>query len=231
MCQAQVNLFETIALPYRDELFGSAMKLTRDEADAEDLVQETFLRAFTFFNHFEQGTNCRAWLFRILTNTFINRYRRRVKESEILSDDEFIQSSGPSFGVVSRQITENPEQDMSLRQINRDIYQALMTIPEVFRFVVVLADLQGFSYRDVAFILDCPVGTVMSRLYRGRRMLRTRLKGFMARELAGLAASPQDALPKPSRPAPRAARAAASSTSSHAPRASRSHSARAAALA
>lgn len=229
MCQAQVNLFETIALPYRDELFGSAMKLTRDEADAEDLVQETFLRAFTFFSHFEQGTNCRAWLFRILTNTFINRYRRRVKESEILSDDEFIQSSGPSFGVVSRQITEDPEQDMSQRQINRDIYQALMTIPEVFRFVVVLADLQGFSYRDVAFILDCPVGTVMSRLYRGRRMLRARLKGFMARELAGVAASPQDTLPKPARPTPRAARAAASP--SKPPRASRTPSTRAAAVA
>jgi RNA polymerase sigma-70 factor, ECF subfamily len=180
------HVFESVALPHRDELLGSAMKMTRDEAEAEDLVQETLLRAFTFFGRFEQGTNCRAWLFRILTNTFINRYRRKVKEHEVLANDEFLEGSGPSFGVVSRQPMETPEAALSVRQINGEIYQALMAIPEVFRFVVVLADLQGFSYRDVSIILDCPVGTVMSRLYRGRRMLRTRLKGFVAREQAGM---------------------------------------------
>ena len=175
MNSSHVEAFEAVAMPHREELFGSAIKLTRDEAEAEDLVQETLLRAYAFFDRFEEGTNCRAWLFRILTNTFINRYRRRVKENEIVSDEEFIDVRGRGFGAVPQHHRSTPEQDLSVRQISTEVRVALMAIPEIFRFVVVLADLQSFSYKDIAYILDCPVGTVMSRLYRGRRMLRQRL--------------------------------------------------------
>lgn len=174
------NAFAAAALPHRDELYGSAIKMTRNEAEAEDLVQETMLRAFTFFDRFEEGTNCRAWLFRILTNTFINKYRRKTKESEILANADFLQLQGGGFGASAKSVT--PESSLLEREISDDVRKAVLAIPEVFRFVVVLADLQGFSYKDVAHILGCPVGTVMSRLYRGRRMLRQRLTKAAARQ-------------------------------------------------
>ncbi len=163
--------FERAALPYRQELLGAALKLTHHPAEAEDLVQETFLKAYMFFERFEDGTNCRAWLYRIMTNTFINQYRRRVKESEILSLDGGDVVLHATHGQRSGG-RRDPEQPLLARQLAVQIKAAIMALPPVFRHVVVLADLQGFSYRDVAEMVGCPVGTVMSRLFRGRRLMR-----------------------------------------------------------
>lgn len=169
--------FERTAMPYRGELLGSAIKLTRDPRDAEDLVQETLLKAFTFFDRFEAGTNCRAWLYRIMTNTFINLYRRRIKETEIFGAEQADVVCECSHGEASRDgFGENPERILSDRQIDRDVRRAVRSLPPSFRFVLVLADLQDFAYKDIAEILDIPVGTVMSRLYRGRRLLRSQLE-------------------------------------------------------
>jgi len=166
--------FGLAAMPHRSELLGSAMKLTRNPRDAEDLVQETMLKAYTFFDRFEAGTNCRAWLYRIMTNTFINQYRRRIKEAQILGSDNAdtvrVQSHGQGHESHS-----DPEFTLASRQISAEVKRALMNLPETFRFVVVLADLQGFSYKDIAYMVDCPVGTVMSRLFRGRRLMRDQL--------------------------------------------------------
>ena len=167
--------FEATAMPHRAELLGSAMKLTRNARDAEDLVQETFLKAYTFFDRFEEGTNCRAWLYRIMTNTFINQYRRRVKESEILGADNASTVRSQSHGQSSQKAHTDPERLLSSRQLSQDIRKALLNLPETFRNVVLLADLQGFSYKDIAYVVDCPVGTVMSRLFRGRRLMRDQL--------------------------------------------------------
>lgn len=174
--EAVLSAFEKTVLPHRDELLGSAIKLTRNVRDAEDLLQETLLKSFVHFHRFQQGTNARAWLFRIMTNTFINQYRRKVREREILENNdaprEIMVHPKPKAG------TFNPEWRLRDRQLGEDIRKSLAGLPDVFRAVVVLADLEGFSYKDVADILDCPVGTVMSRLFRGRRLLRTQLEQY-----------------------------------------------------
>lgn len=167
--------FEELTVQHLDPMFSAALRLTKNERDAEDLVQDTYLRAYRFFDKFERGTNVKAWLFKILTNTFINRYRRRVKERTAVEGPEretvserFV-SRGASDGAA------NPEQLLFDRLASDEVLSAIDQLPLDFRMVVLLADLQEFSYREIAEILGCPVGTVMSRLFRGRKLLQKAL--------------------------------------------------------
>jgi RNA polymerase sigma-70 factor (ECF subfamily) len=174
--------FESLALGHINPLYSAALRLTKNDRDAEDLVQDTFLRAFRFFDKFERGTNMKAWLFKILTNTFINRYRRRVKERSVVEGAaRESASNGTAQGFVALDATEtsaNPEQYLFDRLLSDDVLHAIDGLPIDFRLVVILADLQEFSYKEIAEILDCPVGTVMSRLYRGRKLLQKQLLGY-----------------------------------------------------
>ncbi len=170
--------FESLSLEHLDALYSAGLRLTRNERDAEDLVQDAFLRAYRFFDKFERGTNMKAWLFKILTNTFINKYRRRVKERSVV--DGASRESGNEH-VVTREPTESgadPEETFFDRLLSDDVIRAIDQLPIDFRLVVILADLQEFSYKEIAEILDCPVGTVMSRLYRGRKLLQKNLLGY-----------------------------------------------------
>lgn len=173
--------FETEALAHLDALFGTAMRMTRNPRDAEDLVQDTMLAAFRFFDRFEPGTNCKAWLFKILTNTFINRYRKKVREREVT--DALFEEDAPS--LMSEDVAEaarNPEASIVRPLLSDEVKAALDQIPHDYRMVVVLADIEEFSYKEIADILDCPVGTVMSRLHRGRRLLQKLLREYAVRE-------------------------------------------------
>jgi RNA polymerase sigma-70 factor (ECF subfamily) len=165
-----------------DALYGAALRLTRSPKDAEDLVQDTYLKAFRFFESFEKGTNIKAWLFKIQTNTFINKYRRRVKEREVAEAppedillDRFVSSE-------QVQAIKDPESDFFGRLLSDEVMEALEQVPVDFRMVVILADIQGFSYKEIAEIVDCPVGTVMSRLFRGRRILQKALFEYAVQE-------------------------------------------------
>lgn len=183
--------FEGLALEHVDPLYSAALRLTKNERDAEDLVQDTFLRAYRFFDKFERGTNIKAWLFKILTNTFINRYRRKVKERTVVEGHE---KEAVHERFVSREATEsaaNPEQFFFDRLLSDDVLAAIDALPIDFRLVVILADLQEFSYKEIAEILECPVGTVMSRLYRGRKLLQKSLLGYAVE--AGVVAAPNAA--------------------------------------
>src|SRR3954467_7750409 len=169
--------FEELALSHLDPLYSAALRLTKNERDAEDLVQDTCMRAYRFFDKFERGTNIKAWLFKILTNTFINRYRRKVKEGSVVEDEK----ENVHERFMSRDVTEsatNPEQYFFDRLLSDDVLAAIDALPLDFRMVVMRADLQEFSYKEIAEILDCPVGTVMSRLYRGRKLLQKYLLGY-----------------------------------------------------
>jgi RNA polymerase sigma-70 factor (ECF subfamily) len=167
--------FEREAMPHLPALYGAALRLGRSEGDAEDLVQETLLRAYRFFDTFEAGTNCKAWLFRILTNVFRNRYREREREQEILGEAE---SSEANLGQFVAEGPRDSETALLGRMVSADVEQALTSIPAEFRLAVVLADLEDFSYKEIAEIMDCPAGTVMSRLYRGRKMLQKLLYSY-----------------------------------------------------
>ncbi len=168
--------FETLALPYLDQLYSAALRLTKNEKDAEDLVQDAFMRAYRFFDKFERGTNMKAWLFKILTNTFINRYRRNVKERSIVDGSERDTVNERFISREASEYAENPEHYFFERLLSDDILRAIDQLPIDFRMVVILADLQEFSYREIAEIIGCPVGTVMSRLFRGRKLLQKTLR-------------------------------------------------------
>jgi RNA polymerase sigma-70 factor (ECF subfamily) len=159
--------FEGLVAEHLDSLYAAGMRLTRNGRDAEDLVQDAVLRAYRFFDRFERGTNFRAWLFKILTNTFINKYRRSVKERTIVDGPE-------------REAVHEPERHFFDRLVSDDVVRAIDALPIDFRMVVILADLQEFSYKEIADILDIPVGTVMSRLFRGRRLLEKALARYAA---------------------------------------------------
>jgi RNA polymerase sigma-70 factor (ECF subfamily) len=162
-----------------DSLYQTALRLTRNRAEAEDVVQETCLRAFRNFHRFTAGTNCRAWLFTILRNVFLNRIRDGSRE---VLDPEGALIEGGIAGLNSPMIdVESPEEHLLQSVVHGDVDRALRALPLGFREPVVLADLEGFSYREIAEILGCPIGTVMSRLFRGRQLLRHSLAGF-ARE-------------------------------------------------
>lgn len=169
--------FDAEALPHVDALFGAAMRYTRSARDAEDLVQDTLLKAYQSFEKYQANTNCKAWLFKILTNTFINRYRKKQRERVFLVDDdarplsERIESRTPS----ELEPREESSDDAVMRLFGDEVSQALLAVPIDFRMAVILADVYDFSYRECAEIMECPIGTVMSRLYRGRRLLRAQL--------------------------------------------------------
>lgn len=168
--------FETEALGFLDALYRTALRMTRSEADAEDLVQETYIRAFRFKDQFTPGTNLKAWLFRILTNTFINTYRRRQSQPEFteLDDvDEFSLYKRMSDLKVSS-ASGDPETEFLNGLVDSEVKDALMELPEKFRQVVLL-DTEGFSYKEIAEMVGVPIGTVMSRLHRGRKFLQQRL--------------------------------------------------------
>ena len=174
--------FESLTLEHMDALYGAALRLTRSPKDAEDLVQDTYLKAFRFFDSFERGTNIKAWLFKIQTNTFINKYRRKVKEREVAETpaedivlDRFVSSE-------QVRALQDPEGDFFGRLLSDEVVEALDQVPVDFRMVVILADIQGFSYKEIAEIVGCPVGTVMSRLFRGRRILQKHLYQYAIRE-------------------------------------------------
>jgi len=176
--------FDAEVLPHLDALFANALRLTRTRPDAEDLVQETVLRAFRFFDRFERGSNVKAWLLRIQYNAFVNRYRRSAKERDI-KDSMAVGPVGED--VVSRDALRALTDPVgtALRPIVlREIEAALDSLPEEHRMVVLLADLEELSYKEIAEVLGCPIGTVMSRLHRARRALRERLLEHAANELA-----------------------------------------------
>jgi len=166
--------FEAEALPLLPGMYSAAYRLTRNGADAEDLVQETFLRAFRGFHQFQQGTNLKAWLYRILTNTFINSYRKKQRQPQTVSDEEI-----EDWYLYSRLAEDGAEPSAETSVIealpDEDVQEALSALPEQFRIAVLLADVEGFSYKEIAEITDVPIGTVMSRLHRGRKALEKRL--------------------------------------------------------
>lgn len=167
--------FEREVMPHMPALYGAAMRMTKNQGDAEDLVQETVLRAYRFFDTFEAGTNCKAWLFRILTNIFCNRYREREREQEILHQ---VESSDTNIGQFLSDGPRDAETALLGRMVSRDVERALAAVPSEFRLAVILADLEDFSYKEIAEIMDCPAGTVMSRLYRGRKILQKLLHDY-----------------------------------------------------
>ena len=169
--------FEREVLPHLQALYGVALRMTKSEGDAEDLVQETVLRAYRFWDGFEAGSNCRAWLMRILTNVFRNRYRERTREQEILGEAE---ASTANLGQFQGRSPRDAESALFGRMLSRDVERALAELPPEFRLPVILADLEDLSYREIAEIMECPAGTVMSRLFRGRRMLQKQLSDYAA---------------------------------------------------
>ena len=170
--------FAKEALPHERALFAGALRLTRCAAEAEDLLQETFMKAYRAFDQFEPGTNCRAWLFRIQKNTFINRYRRKKREYEIVYGVEKTAVEHTFMNLSTRMAASNPEYRVTDQQFGDEVLKALEKVPEHFRSVVLMSDIDELSYKEVAEKLSIPVGTVMSRLFRGRRILRQELNQY-----------------------------------------------------
>jgi RNA polymerase sigma-70 factor (ECF subfamily) len=172
-------LFEAQAIPFMDQLYAAGLRMTRNPSDAADLVQETFVKAFAAFAQFQQGTNLKAWLYRILTNTFINSYRKKQRDpyQGTIDDLEDWQLGGAQSMTQGRS-TRSAEAEAIDHLPDSAVKDALQGIPEDFRMAVYFADVEGFSYQDIADIMKTPVGTVMSRLHRGRRMLRDLLSDY-----------------------------------------------------
>ncbi len=165
--------FEEIALVHMQRIYNTALRLTRNKTEAEDLFQETYLRAYRFFHQFRQGSDCRAWLYTILHNLFINRVRQ-LSPGRVDFDDERFHRENVMGGMVS----ENPEVMLIQRLTREHIQHAIAALPPKLRVAVVLADVEGCTYREIAEICQIPIGTVMSRLYRGRQALRDALRNY-----------------------------------------------------
>lgn len=168
--------FERDAMPHMSSLHHFAVRLCRDHDDAADLVQETYLKAFRFFDKFERGTNCKAWLFRILKNSYINRYRKTSKEPSVVEYDavedfyETVRDSATSVSSLEEQVFDQALDD--------EVATAIERLPEEFRTVIILCDIEGFTYEEIAEFVDCPIGTVRSRLHRARKMLAAALHEY-----------------------------------------------------
>ena len=191
---AEADPFETEALTFLDALYRTGLRMTRSEADAEDLVQETYIKAFRHRDQYTPGTNLKAWLFRILTNTFINQYRRKAARPETTELDDVDES------ILYRHMRDispgssspDPEAELINNTLSSEVKEALESLPEKFRTTVLL-DVEGFAYKEIAQMLDIPIGTVMSRLHRGRKYLQKRLYD-VARDRGIVAAR---AMPRP----------------------------------
>ena len=172
--------FEDDAMQFAPQLYAAAMRMTRNPADAEDLVQETFLKAYRAYHTFTEGPNLKAWLYRILTNTYINRYRklsRRPKEVDLGEvEDLYLYRKVSTAGT--REASRSAEEEVLSGFVDSDVKQAIEALPENFRLPVLLADVEGFSYKEISDIMDVPIGTVMSRLHRGRKALQKALWEF-----------------------------------------------------
>jgi RNA polymerase sigma-70 factor (ECF subfamily) len=168
-----------VVLEHLHTLYGTALRLTRNPSEAQDLVQETLLKAYRFFERFEPGTNVKAWLFTILRNTYINMYRKTVRQQEQVDFERIEPFYADTANEPEWEWTDQEALEAMLRYlVQDDVKRALDALPEVYRIVVLLADLAELSYKDIATIIGCPEGTVMSRLFRGRRLLRKSLQEF-----------------------------------------------------
>ena len=167
--------FERDVLPLLPSLYGAALRMTRNPADAEDLVQDTYLRAFRGFGGFTEGTNLKAWLYRILTNSFINTYRKKQRQPQIVEGPDDIDEWYLFDKLGAQNVQDSAEDEVLDRLPDSDVKEALESLPENFRIPVLLADVEGFSYKEIADIMETPIGTVMSRLHRGRKALEKAL--------------------------------------------------------
>ncbi len=175
----QQHAFEREALPHTELLYNYALRMTNNLADADDLLQETFLKAYRFWDKYEQGTNIRAWLFRIMKNSYINRYRKETKEPATVEYQEVENF----YTSIRDETTPSPDaqENMIGNLLDDDVASAVADLPEDFRTVVILCDIEGLSYDEIAEFVDIPLGTVRSRLHRGRKLLRDRLTDYAKR--------------------------------------------------
>jgi RNA polymerase sigma-70 factor (ECF subfamily) len=173
--------FTTGKLPYRDQLYKSALRMTRSVEDAEDLIQETYLKAYKYYARFSEGTNFKAWLFKIMKNTFINSYRKKKLQPPKVDFDEVQEGLEETLLDQAQASLSDPEAWLMAVEMDEEVRESLLGLPHDYKMVVLLADLEGFAYKEIAEILAVPVGTVMSRLYRGRRMLEKALLSYGTR--------------------------------------------------